>query len=98
VLGGEIGEHVTVARQARHSKNWFIGSITNDKARQVEMKLDFLAANTTYVATIYKDGKDADYAKNPGSYEIVKQEVSAGDTISVRLAPGGGVAISLLAR
>lgn len=98
VLGGEIGEHVSVARQARNSKNWFIGSITNDKARQVDMKLDFLAANTTYVATIYKDGKDADYAKNPGSYEIVKQEVSAGDTISVRLAPGGGAAISLLAR
>jgi alpha-glucosidase len=97
VLGGEIGEHVTVARQARNSKNWFIGSITNDKARQVDMKLDFLAANTTYVATIYKDGKDADYAKNPGSYEIVKQEVSAGDTISVRLAPGGGAAISLVA-
>lgn len=98
VLGGEIGEHVSVARQARNSKNWFIGSITNDEARQVDMKLDFLAANTTYVATIYKDGKDADYAKNPGSYEIVKQEVSAGDTISVRLAPGGGAAISLLAR
>lgn len=97
VLGGEIGEHVTVARQARNTSNWFIGSITNEKSRQVSIPLDFLAANKKYTATIYQDGKDADYAKNPGSYEIVKQEVSAGDTISVRLAPGGGLAISLVA-
>lgn len=98
VLGGEIGEYVTVARQARGTHNWFIGSITNEKARNVAIDLSFLPANKSYIATLYKDGKDADYAKNPGSYEIVKQDVSAGDTISVQLAPGGGVAISLVAK
>ncbi len=97
-LGGEIGEYVVIARKARASNNWFIGALTNEKARSVKIKLDFLDAGKTYTARIYQDGKAAHYATNPGSYEIREMDVSTGDEISLQLAPGGGAAISVIAK
>jgi len=41
VLNGEVGEYVTIARKERDSDNWFIGSITNEKARDFNIPLDF---------------------------------------------------------
>ncbi|WP_323815990.1 glycoside hydrolase family 97 protein [Cellvibrio sp. NN19] len=97
-LAGEIGEYVAIARKARDSSNWFVGALTNENARKLEIKLDFLEAGKKYTARIYQDGKDAHYAKNPGSYGIKEMDVTAGDAISLQLAPGGGAAISLVAR
>ena len=62
------------------------------------MKMDFLDADKQYTARIYQDGKTAHYAMNPGSYEIREMDVSHGDEISLQLAPGGGAAISLIAK
>lgn len=97
-LAGEIGEYIAIARKARDSSNWFIGALTNEHARKMEIKLDFLEIGKKYTARIYQDGKDAHYAKNPGRYEVKEREVTAGDTISLQLVPGGGAAISLIVR
>ncbi len=97
-LGGEIGEYVAIARKARASDNWFIGALTNEKARSIKIKLDFLDAGKKYTARVYQDGKTAHYATNPGSYEIREMDVSTGDEVSLQLAPGGGAAISVIAR
>lgn len=38
---------------------WYIGGITDENAREVTVKLDFLKPGVTYEATIYADAKDA---------------------------------------
>ncbi|HSX83888.1 MAG TPA: glycoside hydrolase family 97 catalytic domain-containing protein, partial [Cellvibrio sp.] len=97
VLGGEIGEFVSIARQERDSDNWFVGAITNEDARNLTIALDFLPAGKYYTANIYRDADDADYRSNPAAYVVETKRVSAADILQLRLAPGGGVAISLLA-
>ncbi len=95
VLNGEIGEFITVARQERGSENWFLGAITNNEARTQEISLNFLAKGKTYEATIYADGKNADWEKNPTEITISKEKVSSDSKLSLKLASGGGVAVSL---
>lgn len=96
VLNGEVGDYVTIARLDRRSDNWFIGSITDEHPRQLNINLDFLDAGATYEATIYKDGKNAHWANNPTAYDIEKREVDATSSLELKLAPGGGTAISLM--
>jgi hypothetical protein len=95
-LNGEVGEYVTIARQQRDSENWFLGAITNEDARKLEVKLDFLEAGTTYEARLYLDAADAHWDENPTAYKIVKQQLKQGDILSLELAPGGGAAVSLM--
>ena len=64
-LEAEPGDYLTIARKAKGTNNWFVGGITDENARKVELKLDFLDADKKYVATLYADGKDADYKENP---------------------------------
>lgn len=97
-LAGEIGEYIAIARKARNSTNWFVGALTNEKSRSITIKFDFLDAEKKYTARIYKDGASASFKTNPGSYEIEERIVSKGDQVSVKMAPGGGVAISLIAQ
>ena len=95
VLNGEIGDFVTISRKERETGDWFIGSITDENPRKFEIALDFLDSRTTYLATIYEDGKDAHWDKNPTSLTIKKMEVNSSSKLKLNLAPGGGVAISL---
>lgn len=93
-LEAEPGDYLTVARKDKHSENWFLGAITDENARDTEIKLDFLSPNKKYKATVYQDGKDADWQKNPQSYVIKSIEVTAKSKIKLHLAKGGGAAIS----
>ncbi len=96
VLNGEIGKYVTIAREERDTGHWFLGSITNEEARELTIKTDFLTPGTTYRATIYADGKDAHWDEEPGSYQIYSMEVDHTSDIRLELAPGGGAAISFI--
>ncbi|MEO1518173.1 MAG: glycoside hydrolase family 97 protein [Bacteroidota bacterium] len=95
-LNGEIGEYVTIARQERDNGHWFVGGITDENPRELEINFDFLEEGKTYEAVLYKDGKDAHFANNPTSIEIEKMEVTKGMTQKIQLAAGGGFAMSLL--
>ncbi len=97
VLNGEIGDFVTIARQERGTGNWFVGSITDENKRSVTINFAFLDKDKTYQAVIYKDGKDADWDKNPLSLDIEKTMIDHNLTRTFELAPGGGLAISLIA-
>ncbi len=97
ILNGEIGSHVTIARKEKSTGNWFLGAITNEAARKMELHLDFLAKGKQYEATIYADAPDAHWDKNPTAYTISKQMVQKGTVLKVDLAPGGGCAISFRA-
>ncbi len=93
-LQAEPGDYLTIARKAKGKQSWFLGAITDENARQTEIKLDFLTKGKKYRATIYEDAKDADWKKNPIAYRIRTVEVTANSKIKLNLAPGGGTAIS----
>ncbi|WP_431426972.1 glycoside hydrolase family 97 protein [Bacteroides hominis] len=95
-IEAEPGEYITVARKAKGTDNWFVGGITGENSRTSTFVLDFLDPGKQYVATLYADGKDADYEKNPTSYEIKKGIVTNKTRISTKLARSGGFALSLI--
>lgn len=95
VPNGEIGKYITIARKARHGDSWFIGSITNEEARNIDVALDFLDGGATYRAMIYEDGPEADYEHNPYEMTIRQMNVVKGDTLYLRLARSGGAAIRI---
>ena len=96
-LEAEPGDYITVARQDKNSEDWYIGAITDENSRTAKVKLDFLPKGKKYVATIYADGKDADYRTNPKSYNIYSKNVDCKSTLTLKLAPGGGAAVQLKA-
>ena len=95
LLDGKIGDFAVFARQDCNSDRWFVGGITDENGRNVTFNLDFLDADVTYQATIYRDADDADWQTNPYAYVIEQREVTAGDELSLPMAPGGGFAIAL---
>ena len=94
VINGEVGEYATLARKDRASENWYVGAITDGKARDVPLPLAFLTPGRRYRAEIYRDGDAADY-RSAHRFDIVieQQTVQSSDTLTLRLAPGGGEAL-----
>jgi alpha-glucosidase len=95
VPNGEIGKYITTVRKERGGDRWFIGSITNEEARDINIALDFLDEGATYRAVIYEDGPNADYERNPYEMTIRQINVNKGDTLHLRLARSGGAAIRI---
>ena len=94
-LAAEPGQYILAARKEKGAENWFVGAVTNEEQRTLEVNFDFLDNNKRYVATLYADGKDADYATNPDSYKITTGIVTSKSSIKVKMARGGGFAISI---
>ena len=97
-LEAEPGDYITVARKAKGTDNWFIGGKCDENGHKSVIKLDFLDKGRKYDCTIYADAKDAHYEKNPQAYTITKRVVKAGDVLKMTEAPGGGFAVSLIAK
>jgi hypothetical protein len=98
VLEAEPGDYITIARKAKGKSSWFVGSTCDENGRTSTIDLRFLDPGKTYVATIYADGKDAHYEKNPQAYAIRKVNVTSKTKLTQYCAPGGGYAISLVAK
>jgi alpha-glucosidase len=94
ILHGRIGECITTAR--RSGKKWYIASATNEEARTLPVKLDFLEPGMRYAATLYEDASDAHFQENREAYRVRKIEVKQGDSIEAVMAPGGGHCIKLV--
>jgi alpha-glucosidase len=90
-----MGQYVTYVRQERGADNWYVGSVTDAQARDLELPLDFLA-DGRYMAIIYEDGPDADYRTNPYPMTIRRLDVDKTGVLHLHLAPGGGAAIQIL--
>ncbi len=93
VLDGIIGEFISVARKA--GDNWFVGSLTNRDARDIEVDFGFLPEGKKYKATIYEDTENTHYLENKESYRIEQKMVQHGDKLKISMAPGGGNTIFL---
>jgi alpha-glucosidase len=92
-LQGEIGDYIVVVRQQRGGKDWYLGAVTDENARSLTQPLTFLMPGKHYEAQIYRDAPGADYRANPEAYEIVKENVTSKDVLTIAMAPGGGQAI-----
>lgn len=95
-LEAEPGEYITVARKAKDTNKWFLGSVNGEHARSSSISLSFLDPSKKYLATIYEDGPGAHYKTNPQSYKITRKTVRANDALKLNLAAGGGTAISFV--
>ncbi|MDX2192406.1 MAG: glycoside hydrolase family 97 protein [Gemmatimonadales bacterium] len=95
VVDGRIGDYVLVARKAKGSDDWFVGAVTDEEGRTLELPLDFLPAGKRYVAEIYADGPGAHWQDDPFPLAITSRPVTSATRLPVRLAPGGGQAIRL---
>ena len=95
-LEAEPGDFVVVARKAKGKEEWFVGGITDENARNADVKFDFLPPGKTFVATIYMDGPSADWDKNPTDYQIVQAQVDRNTVRTIKMAASGGFAIKIL--
>ena len=94
-LEAEPNQYITVARRDKHSDDWYVGAITDDKARTATIDLSFLPRGGKYEATIYEDAPGADWKSNPQAYRIRTVKVKPGQKLKQPLAPGGGAAIRI---
>lgn len=92
-LAGEIGEYYVVARKAKNG-DWYIGGVTDETARRVNIGLNFLD-DGAYFAEIYQDSDDAHYRDNQFGHNINTRNVSKNESIDIYMASGGGFAIRL---
>jgi alpha-glucosidase len=96
-LNGAVGDFVTIVRKDRHSDDWYLGSVSDEEPRTLNVTLDFLDADRTYTAQIYRDGDEANWQTQPHSIAIESRRVKRGDLLTLKLAPGGGQAIRFVA-
>lgn len=95
VLAAEIGQYVTIARRDVNGNDWYVGSITNEKPRDIKIQLDFLEKGASYKAKIFRDGPGADYKTNPYPVVIEEKIVFDKDILEFHLAASGGLGILL---
>jgi hypothetical protein len=94
VLEAEPGDFITMARKAKGKNEWFVGGITDENPRVAEINFAFLPEGT-FVATVYSDGENASYDKDPQNYQVRKFLVTPKSKLRQKLASSGGVAISI---
>lgn len=94
-LEAEPGEYVTVARKAKDTGFWFVGSTAGEQGHRSQIAFDFLEPGKTYIATIYADAPDAHYKTNPQAYTIRQAVVTSLSCLTQPCAPGGGYAVSI---
>ena len=94
-MEAEPGEYITIARKAKGTGDWFIGSVAGEQERTSSISLDFLEPDVTYVAKIYADAQDAHYKTNPQAYTIREVRCTSKSRLSQWVASGGGYAVSL---
>lgn len=95
ILEAEPGDYITIARKAKGKNEWYIGAITDENPRTATISFSYLPKGKTFTATVYADGKDASYDKQPQSYTIRKIKVNSKTILKQAMAAGGGVAVSV---
>jgi alpha-glucosidase len=93
VLESEIGDYTIIARKDRASDDWYLGAITDESAREISIPLSFLENDTVYEAQIYRDGDNADWKTAPYDIKIEVIDLTAKNTLTLKLTAGGGTAI-----
>ena len=95
ILEAEPGDYITIARKAKGKGEWYVGGITDENSREATIDLNFLPRGKNYRAVIYADGEKADWRTTPKDYVIFSKKVNSKTVLKQRLAPSGGVAVSI---
>ncbi len=95
VLDGRIGDYVVVARRERGGETWFVGAISDEEPRTLDVPLSILTPGRRYVAEAYADGPGAHWLDNPLPITITRRAVTSASRLRVVLAPGGGQAVRI---
>ena len=88
VINGEVGQYITIARNS--GNEWFVGTMTNNEARKLNIPLDFLPENRKYIAKIFFDNGTQNTRTKVGIKTI---PVTNKSVINCDLLPSGGQAI-----
>jgi alpha-glucosidase len=91
VINGEVGKYITMAR--RSGEKWFVGAMTNWTGRTVQIGLDFLGEGK-YKAHIFADAPDS--KENAERLSKEERTVTAKDSLTAVMVPGGGFAAYLM--
>jgi alpha-glucosidase len=89
-LDGKVGEYVVTSR--KKGDHWYVAAMTNWTPRDLTIKFPFLPPGK-YEAVIFADGINAD--REATDYKKSVATLSAGDQLTIHLAPGGGWAAVL---
>ena len=91
VLAAEAGQYIVMAK--RRGDKWFIGGITNDKQREVEVTLSFLPEGKELHMTSFVDGVNAD--RMAMDYRMEQRTVNRNTKLSIKMARNGGFAAAI---
>ena len=91
VLAAEAGQYIVMAK--RRGQKWFIGGITNDKGREIDVTLDFLPEGKDMQMTSFVDGANA--AKMAMDYRQEKSTVNKDTKLHIRMVCNGGFAATI---
>ncbi|MBA3976145.1 MAG: alpha-glucosidase [Candidatus Solibacter sp.] len=83
-LAGAVGEHAVIAR--RSGQSWYLGAITNERSRTVELRMGMLAPGAPYTLKTWCDGD------SKTSVVIREAAIKGGDPLTLGLAASGGCA------
>jgi len=92
VLKTEIGELLVVAR--RKGQDWYLGGMSGGQPHQINLRLDFLPSGK-WNTTLWRDTEDSE--KNPNHLVTKTKSLTNTESISIRLAQGGGFVVVLKA-
>jgi alpha-glucosidase len=92
VVRGEIGNFVTIARQ--RGKEWYVGSLTNEEARELEIPLAFEEEGASYLASVYSDAEQDDPTRT--HVRLSQRLVDSSTILKAMMAPNGGQAIRIV--
>ncbi|WP_049893228.1 glycoside hydrolase family 97 catalytic domain-containing protein [Natronococcus jeotgali] len=106
VVGAAVGDYTVTARRA--GEEWYVGAMTDEAGRAVDVPLEFLAPGESgeagrgkgprgpkYVAELYSDGIGGGYEADPEAVRIDEAIVDPSTTILASMARSGGTAIRL---
>lgn len=88
VLNAELDGYLTIVR--KHQQEWYLGTINNSVARELQIPLDFLGKGN-YQAEIYMDASDS--SEQPNHLTKSEKAVKKGEVLTLKLSPGGGCAV-----
>ena len=92
-IAGKVGDYVVFARKERSGDDWYVGAISDEESRVLRIPLTFLDADQDYIATVYRDGDDANWKDNPYDYVVEERVLDSRQFAALTLAAGGGTAI-----
>ena len=85
-LQAKVSDYLVIAR--RSGDQWYLGAMTDWDKRELTVPLNFLPDGNYYQLDAWADGVNAD--RDGTDFRYSTSRVSSADTLTLKLAPGGG--------